>query len=78
MNNLQDRICPLCGKPNNCALANYDTLKVECWCVSAEVNKAAITNIPENLRGKACLCISCASNDIVDSAKPAIKKTYSN
>lgn len=78
MNNLQNHTCPLCGKPNDCALANCATLKVECWCANAEVSKVAITKIPENLRGKACLCISCASKDIVGSAKSVIKQTYSN
>jgi myo-inositol-1(or 4)-monophosphatase len=48
------RICPLCGKDNGCM---HDHQK--CWCVKAKFSKQVIDMVPEEKRGKACICLSC-------------------
>jgi hypothetical protein len=65
--------CPLCGEPNECAVAKFGTFDVECWCAKAKVSEAALARVPEALRGKACLCSSCASREQSGYAKPAGK-----
>ena len=45
--------CPICGKPNNC------THSKECWCHTTNVSKKAIDMVPENKRGRACICKDC-------------------
>lgn len=51
-------ICPLCGKHNNCGYENVLTHN-GCWCEKIEVPKELREMIPENLRGKACICKEC-------------------
>lgn len=50
----QERICPLCGQDNNC---QHDHEK--CWCVSAVFPKDIFVLIPEEKRGRACICETC-------------------
>jgi SAM-dependent methyltransferase len=53
-----DRICPLCGEANRCGVALG---KGVCWCFSTPVPHAVIEQIPEEYRGRACVCEPCAS-----------------
>ena len=48
-------ICPLCGKANNCGYEN-GLSHSGCWCEKIEVPKELREMIPENLKGKACIC----------------------
>lgn len=50
----EERICPLCGKDNNCQHSEGD-----CWCSSIVIPKHIIDMIPEDKKGKACVCKSC-------------------
>ena len=52
-----EKICPLCGKPNNCESGNED-----CWCKHVTIPKELIDSIPEDKRGKACICKECVDN----------------
>jgi hypothetical protein len=70
MHALTNRTCPLCGAPNECMPANVGKLDVECWCKNAKVSEAALARVPEHLRGKACLCASCASQEPSGSDRP--------
>jgi len=49
-----EKICPICGKENNCQLDNKD-----CWCKHIEIPKYILDMVPEDKRGKACICRSC-------------------
>lgn len=49
----EERICPLCGQDNNCQH------NADCWCVGVEIPNYIIEMIPEDKRGKACICKSC-------------------
>lgn len=50
--------CPLCGKPNHCAVpAGKDPYS--CWCMTTRIPQALRDRVPASLRGKACICLSC-------------------
>ena len=52
------KLCPLCGKPNHCGYeAGSDHFS--CWCTTIDVPKELREQIPEELRGKACICRDC-------------------
>ncbi|MNC15313.1 hypothetical protein D3C75_631270 [compost metagenome] len=51
-------ICPLCSKPNGCAVpAGEDPYS--CWCMKTRVPQGLRDRVPENRRGKACICLNC-------------------
>lgn len=58
---LPNLACPLCGEPNQCAPAMRGSFGAECWCTSVTVSQRALARIPDQLRGKACLCRACAT-----------------
>jgi hypothetical protein len=49
-----ERICPLCGQDNNCQHDHNN-----CWCVSVKFPKQVLDMIPDDKKGKACICKSC-------------------
>ena len=51
----QDR-CPLCGGPNECGLAAG---KSECWCFEAKIAPEVLERVPEEAKGKVCVCRGC-------------------
>lgn len=53
---LDIRTCPICGEDNGCRHNR------ECWCHSAIVPKGLIEMVPEDKKGKACICKSCVEN----------------
>ena len=50
----KDKLCPVCGQPNMCALANNKDPKT-CWCMSIESIDFRVTK--ENF--DQCLCENC-------------------
>ena len=50
--------CPLCGRPNQCALA-ADPNATKCWCDSVEFPHELLAKIPENAVRKTCVCKKC-------------------
>ena len=53
-----EKICPLCGADNNCAVAaggNHE----RCWCWDATLDKEALAAIPAASRNKHCICAAC-------------------
>lgn len=54
MEKIDDKICPLCGKPNNCRVDSGD-----CWCMEVSVPKELLEKVPEDKKNKACICKSC-------------------
>jgi hypothetical protein len=49
-----ERTCPLCGKDNNCQ-HNAES----CWCATVTFPKHVLDMIPEEKKGKACICKEC-------------------
>jgi len=52
--------CPLCGKPNECAVAAGRDPE-SCWCMTATMSPSALASIPAEAQGKICICARCAS-----------------
>lgn len=48
------KTCPLCGQDNNCQHGQEN-----CWCVTVKFPQHVIDMIPEDKKGKACVCKSC-------------------
>lgn len=55
---LEIRTCPLCGKNNDCRHSK------ECWCHSVTIPKSLTEMIPEDKKGKVCICKSCVDKFI--------------
>lgn len=47
-------ICPICGKRNNC-----QRNEEECWCYNMEIPTYILELVPEDKKGKACICKAC-------------------
>jgi hypothetical protein len=58
---LPNLACPLCGAANECAPAMQGKFGAECWCTRVSVSQEALARIPDELKGKACLCRACAT-----------------
>ncbi len=59
---MQDKInqdiCPLCGKPNNC----QHTTGAGCWCEKEYFPEELLNKIPKEKKMKACVCKACLVN----------------
>lgn len=53
----EHRICPICGKDNDCIIGNKD-----CWCTDFEFPEGLIKMVEEDKRGKVCICKKCAKD----------------
>lgn len=57
--------CPLCGEPNLCAMEQARLTGQPtcgpCWCTQATFAASLLAQVPEQARGKACICARCAS-----------------
>lgn len=57
---VKQNICPICGRPNNCAFEK-GLAHGGCWCEKVEVPKELRERVSEELRGKACICEACVN-----------------
>jgi hypothetical protein len=48
--------CPLCNNLNLCGISDTTT---PCWCMVENVPKALINQVPDEKKGKACICQAC-------------------
>ncbi|HVZ41649.1 MAG TPA: cysteine-rich CWC family protein [Candidatus Kapabacteria bacterium] len=61
--------CPLCAAPNHCTIAAraidaagaLAAAGEPCWCETAAFAPEALEAVPEDARGRACLCARCAA-----------------
>ncbi|MDO6428534.1 cysteine-rich CWC family protein [Thalassotalea sp. 1_MG-2023] len=58
-------ICPLCQQHNRCDVDG----KEPCWCVSTNIPKALLANVPKNKKNKVCICAKCVEKYHVDLAQ---------
>ena len=61
--------CPLCGAPNQCAMA-ADPDASECWCESVKFPKELLDKIPEDAVRKTCVCQNCLDEYQQTAPKP--------
>jgi len=57
-NTLDTATCPLCGEPNQCAVA-ADPNATECWCESVIFPEELLAKVPEDAVRKTCVCQNC-------------------
>ena len=55
-------VCPLCGQANGCLNLGAQDVNRACWCNDPAIAfpQALLAQVPAQLRGKACICKSCA------------------
>ena len=56
--------CPLCGESNRCAMEiERETGQAQspCWCMQVDFSNAPLAQLPESMRGLACICARCAA-----------------
>ncbi len=53
--------CPLCGQANHCAMEQPQAGREQapCWCTREQFSAQLLQQVPEALRGKACICQAC-------------------
>jgi len=56
MSELKQNRCPVCSGPNECGLAAG---KSECWCFEATIAPEVLEQVPEEAKGKVCVCEKC-------------------
>lgn len=59
-------VCPLCNANNLCGINSPES----CWCMSKEIPKALIEQVPADQKNKSCICASCIDkfNQLTKSA----------
>ncbi len=55
---IEKGICPLCGGKNGCAVAGGED-PYSCWCMTTDVPEALLEMVPEEVKGKSCVCKKC-------------------
>ena len=50
--------CPLCDRPNACAIVSG---KGVCWCFAIKIPDALLARVPPDARDRACICERCAT-----------------
>ena len=58
--------CPLCGAPNDCAIANGDC-STPCWCVGQHFDGRLFSLIGAHDLGRRCVCARCAFDPPLDA-----------
>lgn len=58
-NAIDPSVCPICGKPNNCRLAQEVPSPEPCWCTRIRISQHVLNLVPEQARNRACVCRSC-------------------
>ena len=59
--------CPLCGGPNDCAVAKSGRFDTPCWCRDVHFDERLLARVPAAKRGLACLCERCARTGLKDA-----------
>jgi hypothetical protein len=56
--------CPICQQPNACAMEKSKATGNQperCWCMDAVFSATVMDQVPDDAKGKACICAKCAS-----------------
>lgn len=55
---MKNNICPICGKDNECAIANGKNPN-KCWCMNFNIKPEVLNIIKTKYKDKACICKNC-------------------
>lgn len=64
MNTIDPTRCPICHEPNVCAMEvakASGTKPGRCWCFDAVFVAEVMNQVPNEAKGRACICAKCAS-----------------
>ncbi|MBV7456586.1 cysteine-rich CWC family protein [Acidovorax sp. sif1233] len=61
--------CPLCGQPNQCAIAAGQPAE-SCWCMARVINPEALAALPAPARGQVCICPACGARGAPAAPRP--------
>jgi len=57
---INPHLCPLCGKPNDCAMAECNAAPdAPCWCKSEAFPPELLNRVSETATNRACICRTC-------------------
>ena len=56
---VNEDICPLCGKPNGCEHHQGGPDENHCWCHRMIIPREIFALVPEQAINKACICRAC-------------------
>ncbi len=65
--------CPLCGQPNQCALADGGNAGQPCWCSAVQIARETLARIPSACQGVACICPQCAQAHTPAATRPTVR-----
>jgi len=54
---MANKYCPICGEENKCKTGAGE--HGHCWCDIPEFPKGIFELVPEESRGKHCICLNC-------------------
>ncbi len=72
MSDSRASLCPLCGQPNQCLMAQGSPSADRCWCSDAHIARDVLERIPEDLRGRSCVCRKCAEAKPVSERRKGV------
>ena len=55
---INTKLCPLCGKHNNCQVSNPS----DCWCMNTKIPKELLDLVSDDKKMKACICKECVDS----------------
>ncbi len=71
LDKIDEKICPICGKDNNCMAHRYEP----CWCNDVEIPQELLDMVPESKKRKACICLKCIQ-DFKDDPQKFINRYW--
>lgn len=57
METINEQICPLCGGDNHCKAKTAEPFT--CWCMATTVPNEILEAVPDESKGKQCICQNC-------------------
>ncbi|MGY8892797.1 MAG: cysteine-rich CWC family protein [Burkholderiales bacterium] len=72
---IDPRVCPICGAPNQCVMANtskptgqttdrlneINSPDLPCWCFSMVFSGDLLSRVPDEAKNLSCVCPSCVT-----------------
>lgn len=52
---IEQSLCPLCQQNNFCGVNGDEP----CWCVTSDIKRDLLAQVPVELSGKSCVCQQC-------------------
>ncbi|WP_201356374.1 cysteine-rich CWC family protein [Amphritea japonica] len=63
-NTIDPNLCPICQQDNRCGNIASCGADESCWCSEITFPEGVLNQVPDEAKGMACICKSCASNPV--------------